>query len=69
MRARLCAALIGAVAVGFVPAAPASATCNAALYIATGACANECTLVRDAYYAARAASGDVLPYIPFQCPA
>lgn len=69
MRRRLAAVLLGAVAVGLVPAAPASADCNAALYILTGRCENACTLVAKAIAGARDASGNVLPPYPMECPA
>jgi hypothetical protein len=58
---RLAACLLVAAVAGLVPAAPASAECNAALYVATGRCANQCTLAAAAYEEARAASGNVLP--------
>jgi hypothetical protein len=64
-------ALAGAVAAvaALVPAVPASADCNAALYVLTGRCANACTVVADAYHAADAAVGGVLPDLLGPCPA
>lgn len=51
-----------------LPAAPAAADCNVAIYLATGRCENACTLAAAAYEEARAATGNVLP--PFgPCPA
>lgn len=58
---RLTLLLLGVAAAGLVPAAPASADCNAALYVTTGRCENQCTIAAAAYDEARAASGDVLP--------
>ena len=63
------ALLLVVVAAGLVPAAPAAASCNAALYAATGRCENQCTLAAGAYHAAREASGNALPYVQFLCPA
>lgn len=65
---RLTLLLLGVAAAGIVPAAPASADCNTAIYVATGRCENQCTIAAAAYHEARAASGYVLP--PFgPCPA
>jgi hypothetical protein len=68
MRRRLMAgALVAGSAFLALPAAPAQADCNTALYVVTGRCANGCTLARDAYHAADDRTGDALPDVAFPC--
>jgi hypothetical protein len=51
-----------------LPAQPASAYCNAALYVVTGTCTNECRIVHGVYRTADGVVG-VLPDLPADCPA
>ncbi|HWL36718.1 MAG TPA: hypothetical protein VNQ77_11040 [Frankiaceae bacterium] len=58
---RLTLLALGVAAAGLVPAAPASASCNTALYVTTGRCENHCTIAAAAYSEVRTASGDAPP--------
>lgn len=53
-------------AASFAPLPAASANCTVVLD--DGSCVNACTAAGGAYAQARAASGNVLPAIPFNCP-
>ena len=67
MRAHLAIAGLGlGLAASFAPLSPASANCTVVLD--DGSSVNACTAAGGAYARARAASGNVLPAIPFNCP-
>jgi hypothetical protein len=66
MRLALAGAVVAVAAL--LPATPASADCNALLYVLTGRCANPCTIVHDVYDAVDAAAGGLLPDLG-PCPA
>jgi hypothetical protein len=61
------ASLALGVAATFLPVAPASAYCNAALYALTGQCTNECKIAGNAYYTADRTAGDALPDVEWIC--
>ena len=68
MRRRLAAgALVAGSAFLALPAAPAQAYCNAALYAVTGTCTNECYIAAGAYRTADRTAGDALPDVQFIC--
>ena len=70
MRKTLGTILLGAgLAAAVLPATPASASCDVALYVLTGRCENLCTIVAGAYRTADRLAGDALPDVPFLCPA
>lgn len=68
MRARLIAsALVAGTAFLALPAAPAQAYCDAAIYALTGKCANGCTIAASAYRTADSTARDALPDVQFIC--